>query len=841
MKTGAKASKQHIRRPGSRVLRQAKRWANFSLQPLALSLFFCLQPSAFPQASICAQVKIEILQELTLEREAFEARMTINNGVPGVALTDLGVDIWFKDKSNATVRATTDPNDLSAKFFWRHQTGSGIPVSIPGESSAKILWLIIPAPGAAGQNPQGELYFVGATLRYRAGGEDQEVEVSPDSIYVKPMPSLALDYFLPKEVYGDDPFTENVVEPVVPFSLGVRVKNAGYGTARNLKIESAQPRITDNKLGLLVDFSILGSEVNGRPATSSLLCDFGDIPANRSSVARWTMISTLSGRFVEFTANFTHADELGGQLTSLISNVTPHLLVRDVLVDLPGRDGVRDFLAKDNDVIRVYESENADTVVTDVSATSTITGSGDRFTVDPEPSSGFIFIQKPDPLAGTMRLKSATRADNKSLNLANTWLSQTWDRDARHWNYFVNIFDVNNTAGLPYSLVFEPTGPPTNRCPPAIDPIPDRTIYVGNYLSFPISAFDCDGDAYTCSLLSSPPGVTNATLRNCLLQWRPLRSQAPSTNVFWVRVTDHPDNGTPSKSSETNFTIIVLPVYGFQLTFGSTNIFAGESNTLPIVLKSELGLTNLALVLVGPAGGQLTNFDITALGPEVYTNSPPIVPLGSNRYWLTFDVDPARVESQTRTLGLLTFQSVPMEHSAIIPLPTTNLVATDAKGAAVSTGSTRDARVIVFALEPILVANPDKTVTLYGRTGASYAIEAKSNLLAATPWQDVLWLPLSDRSHTVPAGEVDPSAFFRAREFQAHPPVLQLEDAAGPVYSLLFYGRTNTVATLETAPGVGDGIAWQRLAEFSLESNSWVRCAVTNWGDPARVFRINAR
>lgn len=48
-----------------------------------MCLAFSLQPVAFAQQSICARVKIEILQELTPEREAFEARMTIHNGVAG--------------------------------------------------------------------------------------------------------------------------------------------------------------------------------------------------------------------------------------------------------------------------------------------------------------------------------------------------------------------------------------------------------------------------------------------------------------------------------------------------------------------------------------------------------------------------------------------------------------------------------------------------------------------------------------------------------------------------------------------------------------------------------------
>src|SRR5207253_1598993 len=126
-------------------------------------------------------VKIEILQELTLEREAFEARMTINNGVTGVALDSINVSVNFADRLGNSVLATSDPNNLSASFFIRLQTGSSIPANIPGGSSAKITWLIIPARGAAGQNPQGELYFVGANLSYKLVGQTQEVLVEPDS------------------------------------------------------------------------------------------------------------------------------------------------------------------------------------------------------------------------------------------------------------------------------------------------------------------------------------------------------------------------------------------------------------------------------------------------------------------------------------------------------------------------------------------------------------------------------------------------------------------------------------------------------------------------------------
>ena len=80
------------------------------------------------------------------------------------------------------------------------------------------------------------------------------------------------------------------------------------------------------------------------------------------------MVDDAVGQFIDLAAGYTHADSLGGALTSLIQGISTHLLVHDVKVDLPGRDNVRDFLALDVDVLRVYESEGVDTLVTDQSA-----------------------------------------------------------------------------------------------------------------------------------------------------------------------------------------------------------------------------------------------------------------------------------------------------------------------------------------------------------------------------------------------------------------------------------------------------------------------------------------
>ena len=173
--------------------------------------------------SLCASVKMEINQELSLERQAFDAHMRINNGLSQVTLTNVGVIISFKDKDGNIVIGSTNPNDLTAKFFITEPTlenidsvaGSG---TINPSTSADIHWLLIPANGSSNQDPQGTLYYIGATLTYKIGGEDHVTEVTPDYIYVKPLPKLMLDYFLPSEVYGDDAFNI-AVEPAIPFAV----------------------------------------------------------------------------------------------------------------------------------------------------------------------------------------------------------------------------------------------------------------------------------------------------------------------------------------------------------------------------------------------------------------------------------------------------------------------------------------------------------------------------------------------------------------------------------------------------------------------------------------------
>lgn len=491
-------------------------------------------------AQVCARVKIEIVQELTLERQAFDAKMKITNGLQNLSIENIGIEVVFEDAQGNPVEASSDPNNETASFFITLDSLEGINAvdgtgTIAPETAGEIHWLIIPAPGAAGPAEDGTLYFVGAKVTYSIGGDTREVEVVPDSIYVKPMPMLYLDYFLPEQVHSDNPYTLEV-EPPVPFTLGVRVANRGFGPARNLKINSSQPKIVENELGLLIAFEIIGSEVNGSEATPSLLVDFGTIDSGSAGLARWFMTSTLQGKFIEFTATFSHADELGGLLTSLLEEVNTHKLIRDVLVEVEGRDSITDFLAQDPDKIRVYESdkveEDASSVVFDASSTAAVQPVGGHvYDVTVGASAGFSYVRVTDPLSSSKVISSVVRADGRVIHPQNAWLSREWVKQSQSYLYYLNIFDHNNTGGLKYTVTYG--GANVGNLAPVLGPTPDRNVRVGETLTYTVQATDPNGSTPSLQAAPLPMGATFTDLGNGggVLSWTPVASAIGSYPV----------------------------------------------------------------------------------------------------------------------------------------------------------------------------------------------------------------------------------------------------------------------------------------------------------------------
>ncbi|MGJ8638989.1 MAG: Ig domain-containing protein [Opitutaceae bacterium] len=509
-----------------------------------------LSGTARAQDFLCAEVKIEILQELTLERQAFEARMRIINGLE-LPLNNIDVQVVFTDADGDPVIVSSDPDDPNpnVKFFIT-ENAPGVPGSVTGSSDNRFTWLIIPTVDSGGELPSGQQYNVGAILTYTVGSESDEerVEVAPDAITVLPLPELALDYFLPVDVYGDNPDTTYQIEPSTPFSLGVRIKNIGFGTASSVKIDSAQPRIVENDLGLLINFVITGSEINDVVAPNSLLIDFGDIaPATTgfAATARWIMEASLSGRFTEFDATVSHSDELGGDLTALISNenLNTHKLLREVQVDLTGSDTRMDFLSCERDdptFVEVYESDGTETRVNYPTAGTTpaLTPSGGDYAFTVVGDAGFTYAKYVDPHEGDMELESVVRSDGKVLRSENVWLHREWDKDADVWDYYFSFFDGANQGAGTYTVSFKQAS--LGQVPPVMQYMVDRTVTPGEQVGIIVVATDLNSGTVELSVEGAPSGSTfteqvRASGRSTnFFTWTPTESQTGTAAVTFT-------------------------------------------------------------------------------------------------------------------------------------------------------------------------------------------------------------------------------------------------------------------------------------------------------------------
>ena len=392
---------------------------------------------------------------------------------------------------------------------------------------------------------------MGAILRYTLQGEENITEVVPDFIVVKPMPVLKLDYFIPANVYGDEPFTE-LIEPSVPFALGVRARNMGYGLAPNLTVLSGQPEIVENEQGLLIDFRITGSQVNGKEATKDFLVNFGDLAPNQASVAHWIMETTLSGRFVTFEAEFTHDEQFGGELTSLIEGIDTHLMVRDVLVDLPGRDRIREFLAVDEGFYSVYESTGLDLAVSNLSAQATFasdSNASNQYVLNVPPIAGPFFVRIDQDLGEHVELATVVRQDGKEIHEANGWISEERNpKDKKLRVFYFNLFDVNGGGDYLVTL----TNKANTDHAPVLAYIGPRSTGIGEALGFRVTASDADATIPSLSASGVPSTATfvqtTNSIRNATAEfyWIPGREDWGEHRVTFTatdedRMTDSED------------------------------------------------------------------------------------------------------------------------------------------------------------------------------------------------------------------------------------------------------------------------------------------------------------
>ena len=123
-------------------------------------------------------------------------------------------------------------------------------------------------------------------------------------------------------------------------------------------------------------------------------------------------------------------------------------------------------------------------------------------------------------------------------------------------------------------------------------------------------------------------------------------------------------------------------------------------------------------------------------------------------------------------------------------------------------------------LEAQLAANGARTLLLYGKPGASYAVEYKTNLFTAGGWQSWARVPLMNSFSTVGAVQTGASSiFYRVYEFVAASPILEALRETNRTGSVLLYGVPGRTYRLEQTANLGPSPVWTPGPQLNLTNS----------------------
>ena len=415
----------------------------------------------------CAQVKLEIKQKLVLTRQAFRGTLTIENGSSN-AIEDILVDVNATNMETGFMATSREMQISIEKIEGFEGEKDGAWRLGAGKKGVATI-LFIPTKYAAPEKLT--TYSFGGTLSFKDGSTTQNRSLFPVSLQVKPTPELDLTYFMQRDVYGDNPLTTDVVEPVIPAEFSVLIHNKGYGDANNVRMITKKPTIVENEKGLLIDFDIISSSLNGGEKTMALDDDiatqFGTIAAGTASYATWDLTASLMGHFTEYDVSVTHVTDYGNPDLSLLDRVTIHELIHSMNATI-GDKVYRAWITNDEPDAEdapdhIYFANGTDEELVTLSEQTRmerIDATHYRVTVPTNVPRNWFYTAVANPAGKYAKILSITdETNNRPLDAANFWTTDYTMKDGidPQLDYRLHIADIVSGKGTnTYIVEFEP-------------------------------------------------------------------------------------------------------------------------------------------------------------------------------------------------------------------------------------------------------------------------------------------------------------------------------------------------------------------------------------------------
>ncbi|MBE6317896.1 MAG: T9SS type A sorting domain-containing protein [Bacteroidales bacterium] len=419
--------------------------------------------------SVCASITLQFEQSMVMTRQAFRGTLTVFNGHEALPMTNVKLNLEVRDEDGnlATSREMEINAETLDAFAGELSLTSGW--SLEANKTGVATVLFIPSKYAA--PTEAKDYSFGGTLTYLDPFTGYEVtrDLYPVTLTVKPSPNLDMTYFMQRDILGDDALTADVVEPSVPAEFALLINNVGYGDAENVVMTTKQPEIIENEKGLLIDFELLSSQLNGKEHTlalgGSVATEFGTIPAHSTAYAQWWLQSSLLGHFTEYDVKATHVTSYGNKDLSLLNNVTIHELIRSLRFGANEDDSKIGFLVNDIQDLKdlpdmLYKSDGSILPVAQSGTTLINKNNDTEYTLSVTANeAGWVYGSVLDPTLGNQEIVSVVRdSDGSTINVRNFWQTDRTLLDSREplYEYRIHFADTIGAGSESYTIVFSP-------------------------------------------------------------------------------------------------------------------------------------------------------------------------------------------------------------------------------------------------------------------------------------------------------------------------------------------------------------------------------------------------
>lgn len=274
------------------------------------------------------------------------------------------------------------------------------------------------------------------------------------------------------------------------------------------------------------------------------------------------------------------------------------------------------------------------------------------------------------------------------------------------------------------------------------------------------------------------------------------------------------------------------------VTVGSGVFRTGETNELAIELNSS-PISDFSMNIALP-DGRFDKLGLKAARGQIDPASLSIIKGSGTNYTLSFRA--ANGSSISGPGAAVTLSFVSTNHSsAFVPVRPAAIVARKADQSALPLQFATAGRMVLVGNEPLVEATIEATgrkLTLYGRPWASFEIQGSSGVGAGAQWNLVARVPMTNMVYSLEnLNSNERTHFFRALEFVADPPLLELASTGPGASNLRVFGRLGNTYSVQYTTNLSGVVQWNPLLNYTL-TNSFGNIANLETTNKIRVYRV---